>query len=185
MSSDHRWGLISSSRINAQHKSLVFIHWVTVCIRGSELSQYFLDERSGGQQAGGTSVTASTPCMKQISESHLFQLFWFYRHHWESRIHQDPPEDQCHWDSLNLLTYGLPHVDATIAACHTAETWLGHCNPGCKHRLTGCQAKHAAAFPPPAEYTQEGLRSCPGSQILCQMYTACAWHWISYASQRG
>lgn len=145
-------------------------------ILGSELSQYFLDGRSRGQQAGGTSVTTSTACMKQISESHLFQLFWFHRHHWQSRTHQDPPVDQCHWDSLSLLTYGLPHVDTTIAACRTAETWLGQCNPGYKHRLTGCQAMDATALLPPAEYTWEGLRSCPGSQILFQMYTTSAWH---------
>lgn len=65
-------------------------------VLGSELSQYFLDERGEGQQAGVTSPTTSTTSMKQIFESHLFQLFWFHRQHWESRLYQYPPVDWCH-----------------------------------------------------------------------------------------
>jgi len=123
--------------------------------------------------------------MKRISESHLFQPFRFHRHHRESRISRDPPVNQCHcyWDSLDLPTRRLPHVDSTVAACHTAATRLRQCSPGYKHRLTAAQAKRAAAFPPPAEYTREGLRSCPGSQILHQMYTVSAQHCTSHPSQ--
>lgn len=103
--------------------------------------------------------------MKQIFESHLFQLFRFHRALREQTTARPTRGLVSH--RLGLTESPLTrHPTLTVTSgCCTAETQLRPYSPGHKHKLD--RTKHTTAFSSPAGYTQEvcnapGVRNAPG-----------------------